>query len=162
MDEAVPEVTPASAVDEPCPVCWHEAGHALVALVEEVEIERIVVKKGATSGLRPADPEHADQHALVRVAFAGAVAERIGGNRNARASEPDKAIAHQAMDRIGRANQKAVDRFQVEKDAERYASDLFKEHAESLRALAEFLCRRGASAQFSWAEVKAEWVRLLS
>src|SRR5688572_13771356 len=32
--------------DMPCAACWHEAGHAMVALIQNVRIVRVIAKKG--------------------------------------------------------------------------------------------------------------------
>jgi hypothetical protein len=163
MPNRVVDMSPASEEDVPCPVCWHEAGHAMTALTLGVAIKRVVAKKGFNGALDLVDPVSADQTALIRVAYAGAVAEQVGARVNgARPSEQDAAIAQQAMTRLYNDTRQHQDRFTLQHQAEQYARALFKSDVAKLESLARYICEKGAKVGgISWSEMEAEWARLL-
>ena len=141
----------------PSPVCWHEAGHALVALVHEVPMQSVRANVSGSGSLRiaPEVLKNAEPDTLVLIAAAGEAAADVFATFGVPGSAEDKAVAY-------RATQRKVDRGDKVRwetywpDAVSSASSCLSEWKEELGKLAEWICARH-NRRIPWAEVQAAW-----
>lgn len=118
----------------PRAVCWHEAGHALVAIVLCVAVEKVVVKAGGAVHL--VDEVNSNARHVVAIAEAGAIAEQRKADPHARRSDADITISNRAFERLSSGRSLTTIRQETE--------SILRDHDCELEYLAQAFCRVGS------------------
>ena len=141
--------------DTPTPkllaACYHEAGHALLAHIEEVPIKSVRAKCSGTGKVEPVDIEKASPEAVLRIARAGVAAEQIalGIPTGWDVNSDDGVLAHQAKLKMNGDLQEA------EAAAVQHVETMLITRRQELDALATFICHR-PNTTILWADIESE------
>ena len=138
--------------------CIHEAGHCVIALLEDVPVDYV-----RTSNLQAATAL-ADREAgmkknpetMLRFGHAGALAvvRRFGGHADAELSPQDRGIIEEAKRRIGLREP------QWEATLTRDVDSTLRDRWDDLEALATYICSQTAKDEIRWDDIKTEWQRI--
>jgi hypothetical protein len=137
----------------------HEASHALVDFVYDIEIERIAVGRGVRYGddrldggcfWRTRDGQGIDLDVLVRASLAGPIADELFSGRDWDFTSNDYSEARDAARKIAEASGRGVD--DVMEEARRKVTALLKKYEGVVKRLANELL------QARWTELSGEQV----
>jgi len=135
--------------------CHHEAGHALLAFIEDVQIVSVYASEAGCGKVVPVDIASADPRAILRIAHAGEIAEHLAWDGQLKdPSGSDQALALEAKKDIPGQNHLALDNAAM--DEVRAA---LRSHEARQNELAAFICDRH-NREIPWEELEPELRRL--